>query len=135
MVKINHISFLKQNNGQALVEMALVLPLLLTLIIGTIEVGRIMGTYMMVGDLARQGARYGILGHSDIEINNFVISQNTWLEQDRIGVSISPEYANRLSGDSLQVIVNYSLDLLTPFSSTIFTNPVPISAKCIMRME
>jgi len=115
--------------------MALVLPLLLTLIIGTIEVGRIMGTYMMVGDLARQGARYGILGHSDIEINNFVISQNTWLEQDRIGVSISPEYANRLSGDSLQVIVNYSLDLLTPFSSTIFTNPVPISAKCIMRME
>lgn len=48
-----------KRKGQALVEFALVVPLLLLLILGIIEVGRILFSYSATIAAAREGARYG----------------------------------------------------------------------------
>jgi Flp pilus assembly protein TadG len=45
--------------GQGLVEFAVILPLLLTLITGVIEVSRLVATYAAVSSASREGARYG----------------------------------------------------------------------------
>ena len=45
--------------GQAIVEMAIVLPLLLLLFVGIIDFGRIYYTTMTVAHAARAGAQYG----------------------------------------------------------------------------
>ena len=45
--------------GQALTEMALVLPLLLILALGVIEIGRYAYIAILVGNAARAGAAYG----------------------------------------------------------------------------
>src|SRR5258708_393318 len=45
--------------GQALTEMAFVLPLLLILALGVIEVGRYAYIAILVGNAARAGAAYG----------------------------------------------------------------------------
>src|SRR5262245_51860586 len=47
--------------GQTLVEFALGLPLLLIILIGVVEVGRLALAYTVVGNLAREGARYAIM--------------------------------------------------------------------------
>lgn len=47
--------------GQELVEFALILPLLLLLFLGIIEVGRLMLSYNTIANAAREGARYGIV--------------------------------------------------------------------------
>jgi Flp pilus assembly protein TadG len=45
--------------GQSLLELALVLPILLLLLIGTIEVGRFSYYSILVSSAARAGAQYG----------------------------------------------------------------------------
>jgi Flp pilus assembly protein TadG len=49
----------KRQSGQALVEMAFVLPVLLLLSLGVIEIGRYAYIAILVGNAARAGAAYG----------------------------------------------------------------------------
>jgi Flp pilus assembly protein TadG len=49
----------RRAKGQALVEIAFVLPILLLLVIGVIEVGRYAYISILVGNAARAGAAYG----------------------------------------------------------------------------
>jgi hypothetical protein len=51
----------RREAGQELVEFALILPLLLLLFFGIIEVGRLMLSYNTIANAAREGARYGIV--------------------------------------------------------------------------
>ena len=126
---------IKRDRGQALVEMALVIPILLLLFVGICEFGHIFGAYMVINNLAREGARYGVVGHNDLEIENLVVTQRTWLDEDKLTVSISPDFTTRHKGEPLNVQIDYSIDLMTPVFSHILPNPVPISASCDMRIE
>jgi len=51
-------------HGQALVEFALVFPVLLLLIFGIIDAGRLIYTYNTVANAARDGARVAIVNQS-----------------------------------------------------------------------
>ncbi len=127
--------FIRRERGQALVEMALVIPVLLLLLVGICEFGRILGAYMVINNLAREGARYGVVGHNDLEIENQILSERTWLDEERIVVYINPAFVDRRKGEPLDIQVDYSVDLMTPVFSHILPKPVPISAKCDMRIE
>ncbi len=48
-----------RHNGQGLVEFALVLPILLMIILGIIEFGRLLFMYSSISTASREGARYG----------------------------------------------------------------------------
>ena len=48
----------KYNRGQSLLEMALLIPILLVLIIGAIEFGRLFFTKLVITNAAREGAYY-----------------------------------------------------------------------------
>jgi len=50
---------MEQRRGQAIIEMAIVLPLVLLLLVGVIDFGRIYFTTMTVAHAARAGAQYG----------------------------------------------------------------------------
>jgi Flp pilus assembly protein TadG len=47
----------KREEGQALVELALVIPILLTVLFGIVQFGLLLNTYITVTDAARSGAR------------------------------------------------------------------------------
>ncbi|MDD3364949.1 MAG: TadE/TadG family type IV pilus assembly protein [Syntrophomonas sp.] len=125
----------KSQQGQALVELAMVLPILLMLLLGIMEFGRIFGAYMVISNLSREGARYGVVGHDDSQIQNLIISQRAWLDESKFTISISPAYAQRDKGDSLGVTIDYPIDLLMPIIADILPNPVNLSAQCFMRVE
>ena len=55
----------KKQKGQSLVEFALMLPLLLLVILGTMEFGRIFLLYATVSNGAREGSRYGMVNPTD----------------------------------------------------------------------
>jgi hypothetical protein len=60
--------------GQSLVELAFTLPVLLILLVGVVEVGNGLNTYMTVVDAARDAARLGSKGAvSDPEIKNLAV--------------------------------------------------------------
>jgi len=73
-----------RRRGTALVEMALVLPIFFTVVLGIVEFGRAMMVGQMITNAAREGTRMGIL---DGETNTTV---TTWIEsflKDSINVS------------------------------------------------
>lgn len=51
-----------KEKGQALIEMALILPFLLVLIVGIVEMGVVLNRQLTVINAAREGARFGAYG-------------------------------------------------------------------------
>ncbi|GAW92836.1 TadE/TadG family type IV pilus assembly protein [Calderihabitans maritimus] len=123
------------DNGQALVELALVLPVLLMLMGGIIETARLTNAYLAVVHGSREGARLGAVGGTDAEIVMQVKRAASPLEPERISVSIYPAEENRTAGEMIEVSVEYSIPLFTPPLNFILTNPYPVKASTVMRVE
>jgi Flp pilus assembly protein TadG len=75
---------LRSNAGQAMLELALLLPMLLLLTMGVIEMGRYMYIYILVGNAARAGAAYGAqsLGQSSDTTDIQTAAQNDYNSQN-----------------------------------------------------
>ena len=56
--------FIRGNHGQGLAEFALVLPILLVLLFGITEFGRVYGSKLIAQNASREGARYAAV-HTD----------------------------------------------------------------------
>jgi hypothetical protein len=87
--------------GQTMVEFALGLPLLLILFIGMIEVGRAVFIYNVVGNAAREGARFGIMT-TGIDPPSTPLADMTWYKLCNRGLddSKSPGYQEYLGNTS-----------------------------------
>lgn len=55
----------RNERGAVAVEMAIVLPLLLLILIGTMEFGRVFNVQNSLTQAAREGARYAAIHHND----------------------------------------------------------------------
>ena len=64
MTRWRHIA--KSETGQALVEFALVAPLLLMLVIGVFEFGRAWNVYQVITEAARDGARAAVVADAGV---------------------------------------------------------------------
>lgn len=126
---------LKCERGQAAVEFALVLPVLLLLVMGIFEFGRIFFSYLVISEMAREGARYGVVGHTNTEIESHIESLNTALDPARLVITVTPPDANRGRGGGLTVAVDYSVDLVAPLVGAVLPDPFPLAASCTMREE
>ena len=74
--------------GAALVELALVLPLLLLIMVGTIDFGRAFRTAMVVTNAARAGAQYGSQYYSATDTAGMVAASDAVLTAN--GLSSGP---------------------------------------------
>jgi len=127
----------KDNKGQAMVELALVLPVLLLLVFGIIEFGRVFGTYLMVTHGAREGARAGAVGIADTDIIALVRDRtaNLQLSEAKLVVNISPGQLSRTRGDGITVGVEYPVDIYAPFISIFTGSSYTVSSQVTMRIE
>jgi Flp pilus assembly protein TadG len=66
----------RRNNGTALVEMALVLPLLLLLVFGMIDFGLVIKDKMALIQAAREGARVAAIGETTASIKSTVVASS-----------------------------------------------------------
>lgn len=120
--------------GQAVLELALILPLLLLLLFGIVESGRLGNAYLAVTHAARHGVRYGAVGASDHEIAERVRAAASPLAGGNVTVQVSP--AQRRAGQDITVTVNYPLRLYMPLAGQLFgSNPVVVSSSLTMRVE
>ncbi|MFZ5814752.1 MAG: TadE/TadG family type IV pilus assembly protein [Bacillota bacterium] len=99
------------SKGQATVEMALVLPLLLWLVLGLVDIARMANAMLTVQYAAREGVRAGITGASDAEVEQIARNAGVSLEADRVTVVINPA-GTRVTGTDLTVIVSYRYTFL-----------------------
>lgn len=125
----------KDQKGQAMVELALVLPILLLLMMGVIEFGRIYHSYLTITNASREGARVAVLGKNDTEITNRVNQVTSSLDLARLQTAVTPAPAARTSGVSTTVEVRYNISLIfSPFGAFV-PNPLTITSRTTMRVE
>lgn len=133
--------FRKTEKGQAVVEMALILPILLMLVFGIVEFGRILNTYMIVTEVSREAARKGSVGGTDLEIRDTVRNQavdsglESSLIQDADIVITDPSSVKRARGTTLKVQVSYPVDIIAPVIGTLVGDPYIVTAQTTMRVE
>jgi Flp pilus assembly protein TadG len=126
-----------QERGQALVEFALLVPLLLFLILIVVDFGRIFYTYDAVANSAREGARYWALYPGQTadtqrraEHELACDSGTTPSVCSTLGVAISSPDAGCLNtqrGCPATVTVSSDFTVLTPFMARML-NPDPTCA-------
>ncbi len=126
---------LRNKKGQSLVEFAILLPILLLLLMGILEFGIMLNSYLTIHNAAREGARLGIVAGSDIDIKELIINSSPNLEPGRLVVNITPLEASRKSGDTLKVEIIYNYQVTLPIISNIVNRVVVLKAQTSMRIE
>ena len=129
------IRIVKVKKGQALVEFAIILPILLLLVMGIFEFGMLLNSYLTIQNVSREGARLGIVGGTDIEINNLINQISPNLTPTDLIVSVTPIETSRHSGDTLTVNVTYNYHMTVPIISALLSNLVALKAQTSMRIE
>jgi hypothetical protein len=129
-------------SAQALVEFAVVLPILLLLMIGLVNLGILVNAQIVLTQAAWEGARAGATiqdpAAGDDEITGAVRRAAGPLDADAIRIDIDPSQSDYPRdepgplprGFPLTVRLEYPLTLNLPFRVTI-----PVRAEAVSRME
>lgn len=135
---------LRQEKGQNILEFALILPFLLLVLFGVLDLGRVYFSTITLTSAAREGARYLTL-HSDDISNPLGVFRNTKLiaakEANYAGITVStsqinvscinvddePEYCD--GGKPATVTVTHNFDLVLGW---VLPSPISITRSAEM---
>lgn len=125
---------LKKEDGQAMVEFAVLLPIFLCILCAVIEFGWIFMHELNVTNAAREGAREGIVCVSDANFNTKVkakvLQSASNLDSSKLTISATKPS----SGDgSVVVKLDYSLETLTPVGTVLFGSVFHVKGSCSMK--
>jgi Flp pilus assembly protein TadG len=126
-----------RRRGAAMIEFALVLPLLVTIMMGIIEFGRAMTVQTILTNAAREGARNAILaGATDTGVQTAV---TTYLSNSGITAgsttTITPTSNNATSGTVIHVTVSYPFSDVFAFPDWVGLKNVTLTSSVYMRRE
>jgi Flp pilus assembly protein TadG len=100
----------QRERGQALVEFALVLPILATLILGIVQFGIVLHDYLALADAVRTGARQAAVTHDAGAASSAVLNSASELKTTDLNVAVSP--SNSWSpGSDVTVSASYPYDI------------------------
>ena len=106
---------LQRNAGQNLVEFAIVAVLLLALVLGIVEFGRVWMTFQVVTNAAREGARLAALPTGFTNAGAVTAKVNAYLGSAGLDAglaSISVNGVDGATGTNATVAVSYNVELL-----------------------
>lgn len=104
---------MKSEKGQSLVEFALVIPILVMLILGIVDFGRIYHVYLTLDHAGREAARAASIGKDDTTIKSVAVNDATSIKLTSDKVAISPG-GTRSPGSNVTITITYPVDFLTP---------------------
>ncbi|MDQ0255749.1 Flp pilus assembly protein TadG [Evansella vedderi] len=127
--------FIRSEKGQGTVELAISLVLLLILLFGIIDFGRIFHANLALNHAGREAARVMSVGGQDADIVAIVRSQSVGLDPSKISINVTPSATERRRGTNGTIHLTYSLQTFTPFASSVLPNPIVINNKTVARIE
>jgi Flp pilus assembly protein TadG len=130
--------------GTAALEFALVCPILILLVMGTIEFGLVINKKTVVSNAAREGAREASLNPVAAEVEAVVRSALASIPAGQVTVTVScrkPDNSacasfntDATSGGTAVIQVTYVHSLITPLAST-FGSTMTVAETSEMRIE
>lgn len=143
--------FSRDESGQSLVEFALTAPILLLFLVGIINFGFIMFTYLNMNITVQEASRLAGLGESDCTIGQYTWDHLSLNKADKLVLNscpadattpdnqslilgISPNDTTRKPGDYVTVTLSYPMSNLTPIFDQ-FLSSVKLTATSTIRVE
>jgi Flp pilus assembly protein TadG len=129
------VSFIRRNRGQAVIEFALVLPLLLIILFGIVEFARAWMTVSVLTSAAREGARLAAVTAPDV--NAVTIRVNEVCSAAGLtvkGVTVTPPDSMDPTR-RLTVTVESDFTVLLGELLGTFKGTIPLRATSVMRHE
>lgn len=123
------------DGGQAIIEFALVMPILALIIVGIFDLGSGVFANNMIENAARAGARAAVIKlNNDAAIRQHVraVAPTLNLPDSQITISPSP---TRTFDEPVTVTVTYTYKPITPFIGQILPSGIKLSAKSTMIVE
>lgn len=104
----------RNERGQALVEFAIVLPLLLLLLLGIVDFARAWNVFEVLTDAAREGARVAVVyqpSTTEQDVRDTIIEagQRTAISIDPADITITGFHAGRGTQATVRVEYDYEL--------------------------
>ncbi|TWH46825.1 TadE-like protein [Sporomusa sp. KB1] len=136
---MNTASHFKQNRGQAMVETALILPVILLILFAIVEFGMVLNQYLVLTAAAREGARTAAV--SDDTAARVAVAEAV-ASISNVGLQVSIAYPGdkREQGKSVTVTVSKPIEVTTPVIKNIiasaFAPDTPVlTGRSVMRVE
>ena len=131
---------IREQRGMAAIEFAIVLPVLVSLIFGSIEFSLLLYNQQIITNASREGARFGILMATPRNSANQIratVENYCGGHLVSFGADIPPSVdvtgAGGNSGDDLTVRVTHNYDFLV--LSNLGFGPKDLVAQTVMKME
>jgi Flp pilus assembly protein TadG len=123
------------DDGQATLEAALTLPVVLIALLLIVQVGVVVRDALALAQAAREGARVAAVTADDDAAHEAVRGAAGPLDVDRIAISVTPEETERRLGGQVTVALEYEERLSIPIVSRIVSMNLPLRATATMRLE
>jgi len=127
--------WLVDRKGQAAVEFALILPVLVLLLLGILQVGIILQDFLQLQQAVEQGARSASLGAADTAIVQTVDTAAPSLSPASLTVTVTPDASQRQSGTYVTVQGTYAVTVSVPLLAPLLGDHLDIASQSVMRME
>ncbi len=135
----------RREDGQALIEAALTIPILLLIAVGIFEFGRAYQTWQILTNAAREGARMAVLPGSNADdivtrVRGYMKDgQLPLADSDTVTVTVNSNDSIPLSGGgsapASRVTIDYPFDfmVLKPVASLIHGSPSALGNSMVMQ--
>jgi len=121
----------KTERGQSMVEFALALPVVLLLIFGLLEFGRVINAEITAGHCANELARYGVIrGRTEADIRAYAYSDTNPvcptmdLDEDTLYVNVNVSFPTGESSKAVTVTITYPIEIVTPVIRSFFPDGI-----------
>lgn len=125
---------LRSEPGQAIVETAIVLPVVLLLLVAIVDSGRVFHAWLIVTNAAREGARSASAQQPWTTVEPRIdAASGTWT--CGVELTCTPTNIQGTSGDSVSISVSKDVALLTPVMSALWGGTVTLTGDATMQLE
>lgn len=118
--------------GTNVIELALMLPFLLMLVLGVLDIGRGFSTYIALTNAAREGARWLTIYPDDVDGaygRIYAEAGRVGVENDELVVGLDPLKSRYGAGDEVTVDIRYDHEL---FFGALDASAIPFTVRVTM---
>ena|SRR5215207_10167837 len=132
----------RREQAVSTITFAFLAPVLLLILLSTMEAGRVFSAWLVITNEAREAARYGAVNYGRTDLGPLDDAVSAYITQrlrgqlDTREMYQAPRVLIGAGGTSqVDVTIFYQVRLVIPLVSDVLPNPVPLAARSVMRGE
>jgi Flp pilus assembly protein TadG len=118
--------------GSAVVEFALLLPLLLLMLLALVQIGVLARDRLLVAQAARAGAREAAVQESETAVRDAAVAAGTGLDASRLTVDVQRGGGR---GDPVSVAISYETRIASALAGWLLPATMTLAASATARQE